>query len=229
MGKKFIMQDEKKVYLADEDIKEELSEKEEADSIVEKIASDIESRLGLKDLKEKVENIDILEKAKAKAVRKSKILTLDMLSEKSVDQLTSREGLAVFLKAAIDNDLVKVKALAEGVAADGGNLFPDEFRNELIRDVAELTVMRPLIRIIPMSKDVMKIPSLSSKPQVYWTLENASKTTTTADFGQETLTAFKMAAINAIKNGRTILRSIVKNRINCWDTQKWTISSQALA
>jgi len=96
----------------------------------------------------------------------------------------------------------------------------------LIRDVEELTVMRPLVRVIPMSKDVMKIPSLSSKPQVYWTLENAAKTTTTADFGQETLTAFKMAAINAIKNGRTILRSIVKNRINCWNIQKWTISSQ---
>jgi len=130
MGKKFIMQDGKKVYLADEEIQEELTPKEEADSIVEKIASDIEARLGLKDLKEKVDGIDALEKAKAKAVRKSKILTLDMLSEKSVDQLTAREGLAVFLKAAIDNDLVKVKALAEGVAADGGNLFP-KFVGEL--------------------------------------------------------------------------------------------------
>lgn len=228
MGKKFIMQDGKKVYLADEDIKEELTEKEEADSIVEKIASDIESRLGLKDLKEKVGNIDALEKTKAKAVRKSKILTLDMLSEKSIDQLTAREGLAVFLKAAIDFDKVKLKALAEGVAADGGNLFPDEFRAELIRDIENLTIMRPLVRVIPMSKDVMKIPSLSAKPKVYWTLENQAKTTTTADFGQETLTAFKMAAINAIKNGRTILRSIVKNRINCWDILTTrTISSQA--
>ena len=195
MSKKFIMQDGKKVYLAEEDIKEELSEKEEADNIVEKIASDIESRLGLKDLKEKVGNIDALAKAKAKAVRKSKILTLDMLAEKGIDQLTSREGLAVFLKAAIDCDKVKLKALAEGVAADGGNLFPDEFRSELIRDVEELTVMRPLVRVIPMSKDVMKIPSLSAKPKVYWTLENTAKTTTTADFGQETLTAYKMAAI----------------------------------
>lgn len=229
MGKKFIMQDGVKKYLADDEIQEEQTPKEEADSIVEKIASDIESRLGLKDLKEKVNSIDALEKSKAKAVRKSKILTLDMLSEKSIDQLTEREGLAVFLKAAIDNDMVKVKALAEGVAADGGNLFPDEFRSELIRDVADLTVMRPLVRVVPMSKDVMKIPSLSSKPQVYWTLENVAKTTTTASFGQETLTAFKMAAINAIKNGRTILRSMVKNRINCWDILTTrTISSQAL-
>ena len=195
MGKKFIMQDGVKKYLADDEIQEEQTPKEEADSIVEKIASDIESRLGLKDLKEKVNSIDALEKTKAKAVRKSKILTLDMLSEKSIDQLTEREGLAVFLKAAIDNDMIKVKALAEGVAADGGNLFPDEFRSELIRDVADLTVMRPLVRVVPMSKDVMKIPSLSSKPQVYWTLENVAKTTTTASFGQETLTAFKMAAI----------------------------------
>lgn len=71
----------------------------------------------------------------------------------------------------------------------------DEFRAELIRDVAEIAVMRPLVRVVPMSKDVLKIPTLTAKPLVYWTTENTAKTTTTADFGQATLTAFKMAAI----------------------------------
>lgn len=71
----------------------------------------------------------------------------------------------------------------------------DEFRSELIQDVANIAVMRPLVRVVPMSKDVLKIPTLTSKPKVYWTAENTAKTTSTAAFSQATLTAFKLAAI----------------------------------
>lgn len=46
-----------------------------------------------------------------------------------------------------------------------------------------------------MKRDVMNIPSLESRPKVTWTEENAVKSTTTAHFGQETLTVKKMAAI----------------------------------
>jgi len=196
MNKKFIMQDGKKIYLDEKEIQEEAStEDEEVEKAADKLAAAVESKLGLKGIKEKFEALEVAEQKKANAKRKSNIITLQDLSEKSIDTLTVREGLAVFFKAAIDNDKVKLKALAEGVAADGGNLFPDEFRAELIRDVAEITVMRPLVRVIPMTKDVMKIPTLSAKPLVYWTTENTAKTTTTADFGQATLTVFKMAAI----------------------------------
>ena len=41
----------------------------------------------------------------------------------------------------------------------------------------------------------MKIPELLSGPDVYWTAENAAKTTTTAHFNERTLTVKKMAAI----------------------------------
>ena len=69
-----------------------------------------------------------------------------------------------------------------------------------------------------MKRDVMKIPTLESKPQVTWTEENAAKSTTTAHFNEATLTVKKMAAINAIvTKGSTILRSIVKNAVNCWE------------
>jgi len=75
----------------------------------------------------------------------------------------------------------------------------------------------------------MKIPTLTSGPKVAWTAENAAKSTTTATFDEATLTVKKMAAIK-IHCG-TILKSIVKNSVNCWKTlfQNRTISSQALA
>jgi len=84
-------------------------------------------------------------------------------------------------------------------AADGGYLFPDEFRAELIRDLADGNFMRSHVTTIPMKRDVMKIPSLESRPTVTWTEENAPKATTTAHFNEKTLTVKKMAAINAKK------------------------------
>jgi HK97 family phage major capsid protein len=41
----------------------------------------------------------------------------------------------------------------------------------------------------------LTIPTLTNDVKTYWTSENAAKTTTTANFGQTTLTAFKQAAI----------------------------------
>jgi HK97 family phage major capsid protein len=46
-----------------------------------------------------------------------------------------------------------------------------------------------------MRRNTMVIPRVTSSVQVYWTAENIAKTTTTAAFTQDTLTAFKLAAI----------------------------------
>lgn len=196
MGKKYIMVDGVKKYIEEGEVKEEITKEEDMQKQVDKIAEQIEAKLDLKGMTEKLEKADkTIQKESTEKTKK--LTTLDALNEKSIDKLSTREGLAVFFKAALDADTIKLKALAEGVAADGGNLFPDEFRNELIQDVAELTIMRGLVRVITMTKDVMNIPTVTSKPKVYWTNENQAKTTTTADFGQETLTVYKMAAINA--------------------------------
>src|SRR5258708_5846330 len=48
--------------------------------------------------------------------------------------------------------------------------------------------MYNLARVLPMSTDHLKINSLSARPQAYWTSEYQSKSTTSADFGQITLT-----------------------------------------
>jgi len=46
-----------------------------------------------------------------------------------------------------------------------------------------------------MKRDVMRIPKLLSKPHVRWTSENAAKSTTTADFTEKVLTAYKLSNI----------------------------------
>ena len=111
------------------------------------------------------------------------------------DSLTPDEKIVGFWHALVTKDHVVCKALSEGTNADGGYLFPDEFRAELIKGLTGPFSMRGIVRVIPMKRDVMNIPSLESRPKTYWTLENEPKATTTVHFDQETLTARKIAAI----------------------------------
>lgn len=111
------------------------------------------------------------------------------------DELTKEEKIIGFFYGLVTNNDHVLKALAEGAGADGGYLFPNEFLAEVIRDLPEINVMRNWVRIIPMKRDAMDITNLVNPLQVFWTAENAAKSTTTARFAQQTLTAYKMAAI----------------------------------
>jgi len=55
--------------------------------------------------------------------------------------------------------------------------------------------MRSEVTVVPMRRDVMKIPNLQTKPKVTWTEELTTKSTTTASFDECTLTVKKCAAI----------------------------------
>lgn len=209
MGKKYIVKGGKKYYLKDEEVAEttEVEEDEEAEVEEEEttpedlsaeaknVAKQLLASIGLSDIKELKSNVDRLIRDKYTSDAKlTKILNgKDYLREK--DQLTAEQKIVGFFHALVTGNEHATKALSEGTAADGGYLFPDEFLAEVIKDVAELNVMRNLVRIIPMRRDVMKIPELLSGPDVYWTAENAAKTTTTAHFSERTLTVKKMAAI----------------------------------
>lgn len=112
-------------------------------------------------------------------------------------ELTKEEKIIGFFYGLVTQNHAILKALAEGTnsGADGGYLFPNEFLNEIIRDLPNLNVMRQYVRVVPMKRDAMDITSLVNPLQVFWTAENAAKSTTTARFSQTTLTAYKMAAI----------------------------------
>lgn len=114
---------------------------------------------------------------------------------KDADTLTKEEKIVGFFHALVTGNEHAVKALSEGTAADGGNLLPQDFMAELNRNLQDIVVMRQVARVVPMRRNTMVIPRVTSSVKTYWTAENASKTTTTAAFTQDTLTAFKLAAI----------------------------------
>ena len=178
---------------------EEVEEVEEAeenlDEKVDQAAAQIMKSLGIDDLRSEVKGLAKTVKANNSQKKVSVLGDLEKIMNKNVDEMTTKEKIVGFFQGMLQSNHGVMKALSEGTAADGGYLFPDEFRYEIIRDIADKPHMRNRVTVIPMKRDVMNIPGLTSGPQVTWTLENAAKSTTTARFEQHTLTVKKMAAI----------------------------------
>lgn len=211
MGKKFYISNGKKIYIKEEtpkpkegeEVEEEVeveeegegSNPEEVKAQADEIVKSIMAGLGLDQVKEMQKTLEnALKHTQTNDSKLTQILNgKDYV--KDADKLTKEEKIVGFFHALVSKNDHATKALAEGVSADGGYLFPAEFQAELIREIAELNIMRSLVRVIPMSRNVMNIPSLVAGPQVSWTLENATKSTTTAQFGQKTLTVRKCASI----------------------------------
>lgn len=183
-----------------EDAETEETTEEEAsidEATIDEATEKIFKKLGLGEINEKLDKVlgQTATKKETANPQKKALINLETLMKKDVSEMTPREKIVGFFQAMIQNNDTVMKALSEGTPADGGYLFPDEFRAEIIRDMAESPRMRNEVTIIPMRRDVMNIPTLASRPQVTWTDENAVKSTTTAHFGQVTLTVKKMAAI----------------------------------
>lgn len=208
MGKKFIVIDGVKHYIKEdppvegekpeveggeeETPAENVDVEAEANKAAKILGASLRKELGIDELKAQMEQVqkfvDQPENAKLKEILHGK-----SMSDKS--QLTGEEKIVGFFHALVTRNTVALKALSEGTPADGGYLFPDEFLAELVKPLAELPRARALVRVINMKRDVLNAASLLTKPKLYWTAENATKTTTTATFGQPTLTARKAAAI----------------------------------
>jgi HK97 family phage major capsid protein len=158
-----------------------------ADSIAKKLADLVATNKGL----------TTGDKPKLEEHLKTKIYT-NWAGMKEIDypadltSLSKEEKIVTFFKALVysrsDQASQQVlRALVEGTASEGGYLVPEELRTEVFRVLPDLTVMRRLARILPMATDMLKLNSLSAKPVAYWTSEYASKSTTSAEFGQVSL------------------------------------------
>lgn len=91
--------------------------------------------------------------------------------------------------------LQHVKALAEGVDADGGYLTPREFRAQLVEDLQDQPYLRNLVTVIPMNTDFLELPTLASSVKTSWGSENTSINTTTARFGTLTFAPKRLNSI----------------------------------
>jgi HK97 family phage major capsid protein len=160
-----------------------------ADSIAKKLAGAITDNKGYAKKEEKELNAEV----------KTKIFTSwgsnkgeEISYPSDLTSLSKEEKIVTFFKSLVysnadPNSKRVLRALVEGTDAEGGYLVPEELRTEVFRVLPDLTIMRRIARTLPMSTDTLKLNSLSARPTAYWTAEYASKSTTSAEFGQVTL------------------------------------------
>ena len=116
--------------------------------------------------------------------------------EKSINKLTKKEKSTAFAHALMTADEQTLKALSEGTPADGGYTVPEDFYNQLIKEIADKSIMRGEVTIVPMKTNVLTMSMVARDSiDVYWTTEGQVKTTTSLEFSEPTITAYKLAAI----------------------------------
>jgi len=162
------------------------------------IKNDLIKELGLKEFKSEIQDSIKDLKKEFKAENRESVLKVFISDDvqKSVDELTKEEKTDAYARALVTGDKSAVKALSEGTPADGGYLVPQDFYNRLVTEMGERTEMRSKVTVIPMKTNVLTIPKHDTGPEVYWGVaENETKTTTTMDFTQPTITAYKLVSI----------------------------------
>lgn len=164
-----------------------------------KVAADIADKLTDKIVAAfaKKEGLSEKDKVSARADTKAKIFTnwggiKEIEYPSDLTTLTKEEKIVQFFKALIysrsdEGSRQVLRALVEGTDAEGGYLVPEELRAEVFRVLPDISVMRRIARVIPMSTDTLLLNTLTARPTAYWTAEYASKSTTSAEFGQVTL------------------------------------------
>lgn len=100
-----------------------------------------------------------------------------------------------FIEALLTGDKEKLQLLVEGTGALGGFLVPEEWSNILVEDRRDAVVMRQLATVIQVSSDTFHLPYVDTRPHGAWRSEGAAKATSTAQFGEITLTPYSYATI----------------------------------
>ena len=92
------------------------------------------------------------------------------------------------------------KALNETTNNQGGYLVPDEFRSEVVRLAEDFGLVRKLARVIPMKRDTLNLPKISSSVSVYWPGEQGAGTASQPVLGQVQLLAKTLVGLCPLSN-----------------------------
>lgn len=121
------------------------------------------------------------------------------------------DTLGRYIKAVRDRDMVYLNQRHQGIKAQykalginpdtaGGYLVAPEQSNEVIELLRAEAAVLPLCRQVPLNRDTLQIPLLSSGATAYWVGENAQITESQQAFGQITLVAKKLGILVKVSN-----------------------------
>lgn len=97
--------------------------------------------------------------------------------------------------------LLEMKAnLAEGAAGTGGDLVPDEYQWDMIALARSKSYFLQLANVVPMTSDVMYLPTEATLSTMHWHSEAATITASDPTFSHITLTAKKATCFATSSN-----------------------------
>ena len=126
---------------------------------------------------------------------KEEIKSTTEVTKDAVDKMDKSQRISEFYTALIQNDKQKLQVLAEGTNALGGYLVPAVLYGDIVEELRDSAVIRSKATIIDPCPAHLDITNLASRPKVYWRGESAVKSTSTAEFGQISLTPYSLAVI----------------------------------
>lgn len=177
---------------ADLEAEDEGLDQKQISAVAKTLGATLRKELGIDGMANQIKAVQDLVAQPENSRLKELLNGKDLIKDKNT--LTANEKIIGFWYSLMNNDKAGLKALST-TAADGGNLFPTEFLAELIKPLAELPRMRALVTVKTMRRTTLTVPRRATTVKMYWTAENAAKTTTTATWDQVVLTARKAAAI----------------------------------
>jgi len=113
-------------------------------------------------------------------------------------QTATGRGSEVYNRAfwnAMRYNQIVTNDLAIGTDTQGGYLVPDEFHRQLIMALEEHNIMRRLARVIRTSSGDLQIPVVATRGIAAWVDEAGEIPTSDTNFGQVTLSAYKLATM----------------------------------
>lgn len=75
----------------------------------------------------------------------------------------------------------------------GGFLVPEDFRQEIIKAVVNMSPVRGIMRVVNTMHDAVTIPKRTGRPTGYWVAETGSRTESTPSYGQERIPVHEAA------------------------------------
>ena len=112
-------------------------------------------------------------------------------------------------------------ALSVGEDTDGGYTVPDEFERKLIQALEENTIFRQLATVIRTNSGTRKIPIANDTMEASWIDEGEEIPETNTQFGQTTLSAYKLGTMIKISNEHAAdsafdLASLYRPALSVW-------------
>jgi HK97 family phage major capsid protein len=124
-------------------------------------------------------------------------------SQEDLSKMDGKQKAAKFIKALFKKDLAtlaSIKAMNETTGSAGGYTVPQEWATEIDRVVTDFGLLRKIARVVPMTRDVMNMPTLGTYPTVYWPGEATAGTASSPVLASPTLTAKTLVGLTSLSN-----------------------------